>query len=126
MGGNGGEWGEMGGNGGKWGEMGGNGRIWGEMGGNGGKWGNLGVYGGNVGGYGGKWGEMGGNGACACACACVSPIADGGGLPAPPVSPLTLHTDLCTHALLVDLVLVHRLLLCCLFGPPSGLVSRPC
>ena len=43
-------------------------------------------------------------GTCACACACVSPIADGGGLPAPPVSPLTVHTDLCTHALLVDLV----------------------
>ena len=75
-----------------------------------------------MGGNGGEWGELGENwGACACACACVSPIADGGGLPAPPVSPLTVHTDLCTHALLVDLVLVHPLLLCYLFGPPSAL-----
>ena len=77
-------------------------------------WGYMG--GGGMGG-----GEMGGNGACACACACVSPIAHGGGLPAPPVSPLTVHTDLCTHALLVDLVLVYPLLLCYLSGPPAAL-----
>ena len=65
--------------------------------------------------------DRGGCRACPCAFACVSPIADGGGLPAPPVSPLTVHTDLCTHALLVHLVLVHPLLLCYLFGPAAAL-----
>ena len=74
------KWGESG----KWGAMGGNGRKWGAMGGNG-----------------GQWGEMGPACACACACACVSPIAEGGGLPAPLAFSLSVRPDLRTHALLV-------------------------
>ena len=74
-----------------------------------------------MGGNGVKWGEVGGNGACACACACVSPFSDGGGLPAPLVSSLKLYTDLCTHALLVDLVLAHPLLRRYQLGPPAAL-----
>ena len=52
--------------------------------------------------YGVRWGA---NLLCLCLCLC-SPFADGGGLPAPPVSSLTVYTDLCTHALLVQLVMV--------------------
>ena len=72
-------------------------RIWGsgkmgKMGGNGGKWGRMGAY------------------ACACACAYVSPLAEGGGLPAPLVFSLSVHPGPRTHAPIVGLQLTHPLM----------------